>query len=286
MYWRCVALSRAALFKAVLFAAGALNTLEAQPKVTVAPLDASLAPALTAALPSDPSFQPSIENLLTPAVLAIFKPVLPYSIVVRNQSSIPVVAVVAYVDVVDAEGHSSSEMQASGNIPPFDKNDFLLAPGKDMLFTADRQYGGEAIRVMREGIKQPDARLEQLAQRPVARYASAASITFVLDSIVLADGTFVGPDKPHAYGGLVSRLATEAQFARAVLAFQGHKPDELLQYLAKVAAELEPHHADGSVTQAQLARQYLLVFRQKGPQSVFDLAAKDHERATAFSLHR
>ena len=281
MYWRFPA-----LFKAVLLTAGALNILEAQPRVTVAPLDASLAPALTAALPPDPSFRPSIESLLTPAVFAIFKPVLPYSMVVRNQSSIPLLAVVAYVEVVDAEGHSSSEMQATGNIPPSDKKDFLLGPGKDMLFTADRQYGGEAIRVMREGVTQPDARLEQLTQRPLARYISAASITFVLDSVVLADGTFIGPDKPHAFGGLVSRLATEAKFARAVLAFQGHKPDELVQYLAKVAAELEPHHADGSVTQAQLARQYLLVFRQKGPKSVLDLAAKDLERATAFSIHR
>jgi hypothetical protein len=193
---------------------------------------------------------------------------------------------VAYVDIVDAEGHSSSEMQATGNIPPSDKNDFLLAPGKDMLFTADRRYGGEAIRVMREGITRPDPRLEQLAQQPLANYVSAASITFVLDSIVLADGTFVGPDKPHAFGGLVSRIATEAKFARAVLAFQGHKPDELVQYLAKVAAELEPHRADGSVTQAQLARQYLLVFRQKGPKSVLDLAARDLERATDFSIHR
>ena len=281
MYWRFPA-----LFKAVLLTAGALNMLEAQPKLTVAPLDPSLAPALRAALPPDPSFRPSIENLLSPAVFAIFKPVLPYSMVVGNQSSLSVIALVAYVEIVDAEGHSSSEMQATGNIPPSDKKDFLVAPGKDMLFTADRQYGGEAIRVMREGITRPDARLEQLTQRPVARYASAASITFVLDSIVLADGTFIGPDKPHAFGGLVSRIATEAKFARAVLAFQGHKPDELLQYLATVAAELEPHHADGSVTQAQLARQYLLVFRQKGPKPVFDLAAQDLDRATAFSLHR
>lgn len=286
MYRRRFTLSRAALFQAVLLIASALNVLEAQPKVTVAPLDASLVPALTATLPPDPAFRASIESLLTPAVFAIFKPVLPYSMVVRNQSSIPVLAVVVYVDIVDAEGHRSSEMQATGNIPPADKNDFLLGPGKDMIFTADRRYGGEAIRVIREGIRQPDARLEQLAQQSLGGYISAASVTFVLDSIVLADGTFVGPDKPHVFGGLVSRLATEAKIARAVLAFQGHKPDDLAQYLATVAAELEPHHADGSVTQAQLARQYLLVFRRSGAKPVFDLAAKDLERATAFSIHR
>lgn len=276
MYWRSL----------ILLTLGALNVLEAQPKVAVAPLDASLVPAVTAVPPSDPSFRASVENLLTPAVFAIFKPVLPWSMVVKNQSSIPLVAVVAYVDIVDAEGHGTSEMQGTGNIPPYNKNDFLLAPGKEMLFTADRQYGSEAIRVMREGVTQPDARLQQLPQRPLARFITATSVTFVIDSVVLADGTFLGPDKPHSFGGLVSRLATESAFARAVLAFQGHKPDELVQYLAKVAAELEPHRADGSVTQAQLARQYLLVFRQKGPKSVFDLAASDLERATAFSIHR
>jgi len=195
-----------------LLTVGALNMLEAQPKVAVAPLDASLAPALTATLPSDPSFRPSIENLLTPAVFAIFKPVLPWSMIVGNQSSVPVVAVVAYVDIVDADGHSSSEMQATGNVPPADKNDFLLAPGKDMLFTADRQYGGEAIRAMRERLTRPDARMEQLAQWPLARYVSAASITFVLDSIVLADGTFMGPDKPHAFGGLVLLYGPQREF--------------------------------------------------------------------------
>jgi hypothetical protein len=155
-----------------------------------------------------------------------------------------------------------------------------------MLFTADRQYGGEAIRLVRQGISRPDARLEQLAQRPLERYASAASITFTLDSVVFADGKFVGPDKPHAFGGLASRVATEAKFARAVLAFQGHKPDEILQYLATAASALEPHQSDGSVTTAQLARQYLLVFKEKGPKAVLDRAATDLERATAFSIHR
>jgi hypothetical protein len=258
----------------------------AQPKVILAPLDASFAPALTAVDPSDPSFHASIENLIPPAVLPVFTPILPYSIVVRNHSSIPVVAFVAYVDIVDAQGQSSSEMQASGNIPPYDKNDFLLAPGKEMLFTADRQYGGEAIRLTRQGIMQPDARLEQLAQRPLERYASAASITFTLDSVVFADGRFVGPDKPHAFGGLAGRIATEAKFARAVLAFQGHKPDEILQYLATAANALEPHQSDGSVTTGQLARQYLLVFKEKGPKAVLDRAANDLDRATAFSIHR
>jgi hypothetical protein len=276
VYWR----------SAVLFAAGALNLLEAQPKITLTPLDGSFAPDLTAVVPSDPSFQASIENMIPAAVLPVFKPILPYSIVVRNHSSLPVVAFVAYVDIVDAEGRSNSEMQASGNIPPYDKNDILLAPGKEMLFTADRQYGGEAIRLVRQGITRPDARLEQLAQRPLERYASAASITFTLDSVVFADGKFVGPDKPHAFGGLASRVATEAKFARAVLAFQGHKPDEILQYLATAASALEPHQSDGSVTTAQLARQYLLVFKEKGPKAVLDRAATDLERATAFSIHR
>jgi hypothetical protein len=276
VYWRSL----------VLFAAGALNMLEAQPKVTLAPLDGSFAPALTAAVPSDLSFQASIENLIPPAVLPVFKPILPYSIVVTNHSSIPVVAFIAYVDIVDAEGHSSNEMQATGNIPPYDKNDFLLAPGKEMLFIADRQYGGEAIRLIRQGITRPDARLEQLAKLPLERYASAASITFTLDSVVFADGRFVGPDKPHAFGGLASRIATEAKFARAVLAFQGHKPDEILEYLATAASALEPHQSDGSVTTAQLARQYLLVFKEKGPKAVIERAATDLDRATAFSIHR
>lgn len=274
------------LLTAVLFAAGALSMPAAQPKVTLAPLDGSFAPALTAAVPSDPSFQASIENLIPMAVVPAFKPILPYSIVVGNHSSIAVVAFVAYVDIVDAEGHSSSEMQATGNIPPYDKNDFLLPPGKEMLFTADRQYGSEAIRLVRQGITRPDARLEQLAQLPLLRYTSAASITFTLDSVVFADGKFVGPDKPHAFGGLAGRIATEAKFARAVLAFQGHKPDEILQYLATAANALEPHQSDGSVTTAQLARQYLLVYKEKGPKAVLDRAANDLERATAFSIHR
>jgi hypothetical protein len=273
----------------VLFAA-ALGTAGAQPKIAITPMDTSMAAVLAIAGPSDPAVQASLENSFPARALPFFQPILPYSIVIRSNAPMSIVAVAVYVDTLDRQGRTRSELQGWGDIPPVDKNDFLLAPGQELLATPDGRYSADAkhFRLLkRESLKPNDvARLQQLARRPIDSCTSASNITFAIDSVLLADGKFLGPDKANAFTGWTGRIANEAALARAVLAFQGHSEDELQRYLTSVAAMPRQPRLNGDISPAQLAASYRSLLKKKGTQGLFDIAETDLQRATAFTIHR
>jgi len=81
----------------------------AQPKVVIAPLDKSIPPGVTILSQSDASFEPLFDGLVVSELLRpLFRPILPYSIIVQNNSTVPICAVDISVEVVDAQGHWSS----------------------------------------------------------------------------------------------------------------------------------------------------------------------------------
>jgi hypothetical protein len=261
----------------------ALNNLLAQPKVTIAPLEPSLASVVAVVDPSDPAaFQAAVANALPSDAIQAFARILPYSIVVRNTASIPVIYAIAYVDVVDDHGRASRNMLGSGGgFPPSGTNDFLLAPGQAMLTSPDSRYNAAAVHFgSNRGVK------KELPQRPIEQYDSAASITFVLDSVVFADGRFVGPDKANAFNGWSNRLANEAAVARAVLAFEGRSAEDLQGYLASVVATPRPSANAIDISPAKEAASYQRVLKDKGLEYVFANARNMLQRASDFSIHR
>ena len=259
----------------------ALNSLLAQPKVTIAPLDPSLASVVSVVDPSDPGFRDAVAKALSLDAIPAFERILPYSIVIRNSASISVVSAIFFVDVVDGHGRVSRNMQGSGDIPPSGANDFVLASGKAMLMTADARYSAAAVHFM-----STRSVMKELPQRPVEQYDSAVRITFVIDSVMFADGRFVGPDKAGAFIGWTSRLVNEAAVARAVLAFQGRTTEDLQTYLASVAATPRPSANAFDVSPAKEAAGYQRVLKNRGLDDVFANARDILQRATDFSIHR
>ena len=257
----------------------ALNNLDAQPKVTIAPLDPSLASVITVVDPSDPAFQSAVANALPSDAIPTFERVLPYSVVIRNNTSMPVVSVIFYVDIVDEHGRTSRNMQGSGNIPP--ANDFLVAAGQAMLMTADSRYSAAAVHFSNQR-----SVTKELPQRSLEQYGSAASVTFVIDSVLFADGRFVGPDKAGAFAGWSSRLVNEAAIARAVLALQGRSTEDLQSYLADVVATPRASTNGFDISPAKEAASYQRLLKAKGPESVLANAKDMLQRATDFSIHR
>jgi hypothetical protein len=263
----------------LLFLLCALNNLLAQPKVTITPLNPSLASVVAVVDPSEPAFQDAVADALPSDAIPTFERVLPYSIVIRNNASIPVVSVIFYVDIVDGHGRASRDMQGSGDIPP--ASDFLVASGKAMLMTVDSRYTAAAVHFGKNrGV------MKELPQRPIKQYDSAMSITFVVDSVMFADGRFVGPDKAGALAGWMSRLANEAAVARAVLAYRGKTAEDLHGYLASVVATPRPSANAFDVSPAKEAGSYERLLKDKGLESVFANARNMLQRATDFSIHR
>jgi len=267
----------------------ALNNLQAQPKVAIAPLEPSLASVVAIVDPSDPALQAAVADALSSGAIPAFERVLPYSILIRNNASIPLVYAVVYVETVDEHGRASRNMLGSGGgFPPSGANDFLLAPGQSMLTSPDSRYNAAALYFMRAPSDRHNdsGRLKELTQRPLEQYDSAVSITFVIDSVLFADGRFVGPDKANAFAGWSSRLSNEAAVARAVLAYQRRTAEDLQGYLASVAATPRPSANAFDVSPAKEAASYQRLLKDKGLENVFANARNMLQRSTDFSIHR
>jgi hypothetical protein len=260
--------------------------LYAQPAVVVAPLDKSIPPGVTIVPPSDPSFGPLVDGLVPVSARPVVRPILPYSIVVRNNSTLPILVVTIYADVVDAQGRLSSVGQAQyspGGFPFVKNNPHPLLPqGGSVFFPPDEVYT-TTIRLLQQNMP-VEARFYNKTLELPAFYDSARSVTFVLDSLLFADGKFVGPDKAHWFEDWSNRTSAHRALDEAVLSFRGRSVDDLKAYLAKPPRGPANSRWGGEVRhRAKVYEDYL---RQKGPDALFDDVQIDEERLSSLPIHR
>jgi hypothetical protein len=202
--------------------------LYAQPAVVVAPLDKSIPPGVTVVPPSDPSFASLVDGLVPASARPVVRPILPYSIVIRNNSTLPILIVVIHADVVDAQGHLTSVGQAQyspGGFPFMKDNPALLPQGGSVFFPPDEVYT-TAIQILQRNMP-VEARFYNKTLELPAFYDSARSITFALDSLLFADGKFVGLDRAHMLEDWSNRVAARGALDKAVLSFRGGSVDDL-----------------------------------------------------------
>jgi hypothetical protein len=200
--------------------------LYAQPAVVVAPLDKSIPPGVTVVPPSDPSFASLVDGLVPASARPVVRPILPYSIVVRNNSTLPILTVVIYVDVVGAQGHLSvGRAQGSfGGIPLVTGDPPLLPQGGSVFFPPDVVYT-LTMRLLQHNMPVETRYYNKTLELP-AFYDSARTVTFALDSLLFADGKFVGPDKMHVFEDWSNRTAALSALDEAVLSYRGRGVDE------------------------------------------------------------
>jgi hypothetical protein len=260
--------------------------LYAQPTVVVAPLDKSIPPGVTVVPPSDPSFGPLVDGLVPASARPVVRPILPYSIVVRNNSTLPILVVVIYADVVDAQGHLSSVGQAQyspGGFPFVKDNRHPLLPqGGSVFFPPDEVYTN-AIQLLQHNMPVETRRYNKTLELP-AFYDSARSVTFVLDSLLFADGKFVGPDKANMLGDWSNQVAALSALDKAILSYRGRSVDDLKAYLAKMS--MLSHVSSYTRELAQAARRYERYLGKMGPDALFDNVQIDEERVASLPLHR
>jgi hypothetical protein len=264
-------------------------TLHAQLTIAVAPLDKSIPPGVTVVTSSDPSFASLVDGLVPASFRPILRPILPYSIVVQNNSTLPILAVAFYADMVDAQGHVSSVGQGPvmrGGIPPLKGAHPLLPQGGSVFLPADQVY---SIAVQRAQEDLPMLRdFYAKTQKLPAVYESARSVTFVLDLLLFADGKFVGPDKGHVFEEWSNQIAAGSALDKAVLSLRGRSVDELKEYLAM--ASTPPEKTPANSRYARQLRRFAKVYedylQRKGPDALFDMAQNYEERVAFLALHR
>jgi hypothetical protein len=260
--------------------------LYAQPAVGIAPFDKSIPPGVTVVPPSDPSFASLVDGLVPVSARPVVRPILPYSIVVRNNSTLPILIVTIYVDVVDAQGHLSSVGQAQyspGGFAFVKDNPHPLLPQEGSVFFPPDEVYTNAIQLLQHNMPVETRRYNKTLELP-AFYDSARSVTFVLDSLLFADGKFVGPDKAHWFEDWSNRTSAHRALDEAILSFRGRSVDDLKAYLAKPPRGPANSRWGGEVRHR--ARVYEDYLRQKGPDALFDDVQIDEARLSSLPLHR
>ncbi len=247
----------------LLVAAGAL-TLAAQPLVTIRPAPDQLPPGITIVSPADPSFQSLVEKILPPAAVPLYQHILPYSMLIRNETSTPIIAVALTIQITDANGRTPKPLVLCPycGTPP-SKENVVLAPGRDLLLTADPRFTALARVLSRSIADKRRPPPDELANRSLEPILSARAITLALDSVLFADGTVKGPDEANSFDKCTNELHEQAAFDNAVLAFQGRTTEELRQYLATVAATPK------RTTQRTFAQAYEVELANEGPEHIF-----------------
>jgi hypothetical protein len=128
MSWRCIVLL-----------VGAVGISRGQPTITVAPLESSIPGGVAVITPSSPDFEELIRSLIPASDLPTFQPILPYSIIVRNGTPLPILSIAFDIAVVDAFGQSTTMSQVAQTVPALAGAE-LLAPNHSMLFSVDEGY--------------------------------------------------------------------------------------------------------------------------------------------------
>lgn len=142
------------------------------------------------------------------------EPILPYSVILVNTRSSPLIAVLVRTELGDTFGRSTAGTMMLSTMTL----DNLLPPGATMLMTP---ITGLNI-VLRDSpqLSLAEADSGDLAEVVAARsavYGTKATIRITLDSVVLDTGVVIGPDVAHNMGRMNSWIQAERALLQEVL---------------------------------------------------------------------
>jgi hypothetical protein len=264
----------------ILAAALSVLVLSAQPLVTVASVSDSLS-GITLIGASDPVYLPAVSALIGASALPPYEPMLPFSVLVRNDTARPLIGLCVIFDVTQFNGMKDGGMvMCSNNIPPGNSRP-LLAAGVQLLASPVSQY---------IYIKPRHTPPAALPPERLAEYTAAKSLVISLDSVVFADGTMAGPDTRNNFVSHSAKLAADRDFSAAVLALQSSPAAQLKNYLENVASRPRAgppsYDSEYNRTLASHARTLQRVLANHGAEDVFSAAESMAQDAATFTLHR
>jgi len=172
---------------------------------------------------------------LTPFVasraITALEPILPYSIIVRNDTTkrLRMISVRTYLTNAKGAVITNDIVIGATTVPAV-----MFEPGSMVLITPPD--GGLSTKLRKAMCIPEAAMLERRLVSRVEFYSRQLQVEVTLDSVVFEDGEVVGPD---TMGNLVimnSRTTAETELANEVLARHG---DEIVRYLASVPEPIE-----------------------------------------------
>ena len=152
--------------------------------------------------------------------------ILPYSAIIENTSSLPLVAVVVQYELIAQNGNSTYDTILMNE---FD----LESAARQMPPSAIRYIGPSRLARMVLNSKQPPpshviGALEAEAIEVGGSYAKLREVRIILDSVVFADGAMIGPDSFRAADRFNAWLQAESGLLRELNTLNGNPKAEAM----------------------------------------------------------
>ena len=163
-----------------------------------------------------PASSPEFEQILAARVdgesRTAIEAILPYSVILVNRSSSPLVAVVVRSDLTDATGRTtSSDMMVS----TMNMNS-LIPVGAQILMTPVSGLN-TVLRPDRPMSLSPGDDLRRMVERRGGRFQSQSRVKISLDSVVYSDGSVLGPDTINNLARMNAWIEAERALINEVL---------------------------------------------------------------------
>jgi hypothetical protein len=220
----------------------------------------------------DAQFRPAIAELIPSADLVTYEPILPYSVVIKNNTQRPIMGVCVRFDIVDSTGHHTAMVQQSGYL----RAKALIPPTGEVFVAIEGGYSLTAAR----------SQLRMGLAHPLEFYNNARNINITLDSVLFTDGTLLGPDRQNTFARYTAQTQADKTLAEGVLTSQAGGLQALQQYLDSKATLLPVGDDFYAREISALARSWRALLTKHGPTAVVTAAAAVKNETDAFMIHR
>jgi hypothetical protein len=197
---------------------------------------------------SSPQFMQLLTSFCGPDAVEVLRPMLPYFVMVRNNSSSTIVQPTIRVTLKGYDGSvvtNTYSLKIGGSGVP---------PGELVLMTP---ISGLSV-PMKQNARTPklqnvDHRSDAIAEK-VQRWDETSEVSISLDSVIFSDDSLIGPDLAGKLNEKNSERRVTRQLASELLE---RKPSERTAYLAAISNDLKAQQAD--VTDPRSQRRLLAV---------------------------
>lgn len=241
---------------ALQFVTAVYGTLAmAQPTITYTDLNDYGVSLIT---PASSNFKTEIGRLVTPQALQAMQSILPYSVLIRNSTGTPWIAVCVTWELKNPQGQTIVHSMSIQTM--LDDQSRMLQPGEYLLMApksgVSRNLGTGSSTTARGTLRWADEAL----------FRQQHSIRVTLDAIVLATGLLWGPDAQATGAKLNAWTAAERD---TINALRSLPREELRATTSTLATTQEPSAAAGitnhySEHRQRTARSFLTLLENQG----------------------
>lgn len=153
-----------------------------------------------------PEFRAALEQQIDAKAIEALGPILPYSVLVENQTSRNLMQISVRAFLTDTGGKTIESVVVFGRSGYPVR--WVAGPGETILVTPPY---GILTTVLQKGMTIPEA--AELKERLSKRAANLSKVRIILDSVVFDDGEVIGPDRLGALIRINALNAADANVA-------------------------------------------------------------------------